>query len=100
MSSATSIGIAGTIFIVFTFLAVLLPFIYADLDTSAASFNSEGVVSDIADESVGASDVALSFFLGVFLGVLVTFPFWLDMFFTIFRVMFAVAVFNIIVHGG
>ena len=99
MSSATSIGIAGTIFIVFTFLAVLLPFIYADLDTSAASFNSEGVVSDIADESVGASDVALSFFQ-VFFWSFGTFPFWLDMFFTIFRVMFAVAVFNIIVHGS
>jgi len=91
VSQATSIGIAITIFTVFSFMALLLPFIYEEFGVSATEIDSDDFSDQLGQEDIDTFGFIESF-ISVFFWSFGNFHPIVEGILLIFRVSFVVAI--------
>jgi ABC-type glucose/galactose transport system permease subunit len=99
------ISILSGIVLVFILLGGLLPYVNAEFETTGTQANVDGLSANVGQEVSGASavsafDVLFSIFT-MFFWTFGALPFWLDLFFIVIRIIFAVTLArNIWIGGG
>lgn len=91
MSQATSIGIAVTIFSIFSLLALLLPFLYDEFNQTTYDINVDNFDDELGQEDINAFGF-LESFISVFFWSFGNFHPIVEGILLIFRVAFVVSI--------